>query len=413
MKINNLTFIVTDDCNFNCSYCFQKKEKKTISSNVIDTAVDFFYPFLESKDRIHIGFYGGEPLLAFEQIKHAVQRLQEKNSGENKKIGFSLTTNGSLLTGEMLDFFNRNRFSLMLSFDGLSQDVSRKQGTFRKIAPLLSQIRAYPGIDFEINSVFSPRTISKFFDSLRFIIDLNFFSAFGEQGALFEETAPKRETQCVYPNFPPYFVENSPAKTFDYSLFLKSSASAPGLNFDLAGGEEWQPQHINTLKEELAKLVDFLVLYHKETGKIPVKNFQGYTPGPGPGIFRCSAGRDHMAVTPGGDVWGCFLFHDFFKSRQESPQHRDFYFGTLADFAAHHKTRYPEILENYADLRQDFFSVEGDCCFLCPDVRKCMVCPVSAAYASGSLGKVSCGLCSLNKIQMQARETFHQRIKNS
>ena len=86
MELSNLTFIVTDDCNYNCSYCPQKKGKKTITHEIIESAVDFFYPFLKSSDKNRIGFYGGEPLLAFDKIKYAVLRMKEKNRGKNKDL---------------------------------------------------------------------------------------------------------------------------------------------------------------------------------------------------------------------------------------------------------------------------------------------------------------------------------------
>jgi sulfatase maturation enzyme AslB (radical SAM superfamily) len=350
MEISNLTFIVTDNCNYNCTYCIQKKEKKTINNNTIETAVDFFYPFFKADKKVSIAFYGGEPLLAYEQIKHATMLVQEKNKTGNKKIEFSLTTNGSLLTDEMLDFFNRNQFSLMLSFDGLAQDIGRKKGTLEQMVKVMKQVQAHPGINFEINSVFTPQTIPKFSESLRFIIE--------QEG--------------------------------------------PDINFDLSNTEEWSSADKVILQKELDQLVDFLVLYYKKTGKIPVKNFQAPIPGPGSKIFRCSAGSEQMTVTPEGKVWGCFLFHDYFKTRIESPQYRDYSFGTLTEFIANYKTCYPETLANYADLRQDFFQVEGNFCFLCQDVSSCMVCPINAAYSTGSLGKISCRQCELIKIQKNA-----------
>ncbi|NIM18102.1 MAG: radical SAM protein [Candidatus Aminicenantes bacterium] len=356
MEISNLTFIVTDECNFNCAYCVQKKEKKTINNACIKTAVDFFYPFLKQDVKVYIGFYGGEPLLAYEQIKHTVRLVQEKNKTGNKKITFSVTTNGSLLTDKMLDFFNRSQFAVTLSYDGFAQDMGRKKGTLDQMIRLMKQIQDYPNIDFEINSVFTPQTIKTFSESLRFMIE----------------------------------------------------PGGPEITFNLSTMEEWEPSHLETLKEELKRLTDFLVLYYKKTGKIPVKNFQ--VPVPGPGIFRCSAGKDHMAVTPEGNVWGCFLFHDYFKTRKDNPQYQDYYFGTLTDFIANHKTRYPEILANYSDLRQNFFQVEckeTNFCFLCQDVKSCMVCPVNAAYSTRSLGKISCRQCQLNKIQLKALEDFH------
>ncbi len=354
MKLSNLTFIVTDDCNFNCAYCVQKKEKKTISNACIKKAVDFFYPFFKTDEKVHCGFYGGEPLMAYDRVKYAAQLVLEKNKTGNKKIEFSLTTNGTLLTDKMLDFFNQNHFALMLSFDGLAQELGRKKGTLKKMVRVVKQIQDYPEIDFDINSVFTPDTISRFSESLRFLIELE----------------------------------------------------GPEITFNLSTMEEWKPPHLAVLKKELERLVDFLVLYYKKTGRIPVKNFQA--PVPGPGVFRCSAGSEHMAVTPEGKVWGCFLFHDYFKTREASSQYRDFYFGTLTDFIVNYESRYPGIAAHYSELRQDFFQVEEHFCFLCRDVKSCMVCPVNAAYSSGSLGKISCRQCQLNKIQLKARGSFYK-----
>ena len=359
MEINNLTFIVTDDCNFNCSYCFQKKEKKTISNTTVETTVDYFYPFL-SGDKTYIGFYGGEPLLAYEKIEYATLLLQEKNKKENKNLKFSVTTNGTLLTGTMLNFFNLHKFTLLLSFDGLTQEKGRKKGTLQQMVQLVKRIRDYPDINLEINSVFSPETITGFSESLRFMIEL--------QG--------------------------------------------PEITFNISTMDEWGEADLETLRTELDRLGTFLLSYYKEKGTIPVKNFRfsGKKEKKKNAIFQCGAGRNRMAVTPEGKLWGCFLFHDYFKSRQDSSQYQDYSFGALTGFIADYETRYPGISANYAELRQDLFRVEDDYCFLCESVEDCVVCPVNAAYSSGSLGRISCRQCQLVKIQRNARKSF---IKNS
>jgi hypothetical protein len=128
------------------------------------------------------------------------------------------------------------------------------------------------------------------------------------------------------------------------------------------------------------------------------------------GIFQCSAGRDRMAVTPEGKLWGCFLFHDYFKVRADGPEYPAFCFGDLADFIANYDTRYPEILTNYSELRQDLFQVEGDFCFLCEEMQGCVICPVNAAYTSGSLGKISRCKCTLEKMQSAALHGLRQKI---
>lgn len=117
-----------------------------------------------------------------------------------------------------------------------------------------------------------------------------------------------------------------------------------------------------------------------------------------------------MSVTPEGKVWGCSLFHDYFKTREDDSRYRDYSFGTLTDFIANHESRYPEVLANYSDLRQDYFQVEGTFCFLCEEMEGCMVCPVNAAYSSGSIGKISCNKCRLIKIQGKARRNFIRRV---
>lgn len=351
MKFSSLTFIVTDDCNFNCSYCFQKKEKNTINNATIKRAVDFFYPYLKS-DKIYIGFYGGEPLLAYEQVKYAVLLILEKNKKGNKKIEFNITTNGSLLTEEMLAFFNLHKFVVLLSFDGLAQDKGRKRGTLGQMVRIMKAFREYPGIHFEVNSVFSPQTVGDLSASLRFII---------EQGG-------------------------------------------SNITFNISATARWQPADMVTLRIEINRLAAYLHCLYKDTGIMPVNNFRGIAEKEGgkKGIFRCNAGNDHMAVTPGGEIWGCFLFHDYFKTREDNPQYRDYYFGTLPDFIADFENRYHGIAANYAELRQDFFRVEEDYCFLCPDLRGCMVCPVNAAYSSGSLGRISAHHCKIERICRQA-----------
>jgi len=263
----------------------------------------------------------------------------------------------------MLRFFSLHKFTVLLSFDGLAQDKSRKKGTLDQMVRVMKQIQGYPQINPEINSVFSPQTVHDLSESMRFIIELN----------------------------------------------------GPEVTFNLSTMEEWRSSDLESLKEELERLEDFLVLFYKKTGTIPVKNFQttGEKKVRNKSPFHCSAGRHQVAVTPEGKVWGCFLFHDYFKTRENDPQYQDYYFGTVTDVIANHETCYPEVLANYSELRQDFFTVEGkkaNFCFLCEYLEGCMVCPVNAAYSTGSLGKISWRQCKLMKIQRNAHRAFRQKL---
>ena len=68
------------------------------------------------KTNIWVGFYGGEPLLAFDDIRSLVEYTKEKELLLNK-VKFSMTTNGILLD-KYIDFFVNNKFNILISLDG-------------------------------------------------------------------------------------------------------------------------------------------------------------------------------------------------------------------------------------------------------------------------------------------------------
>ena len=50
-----------------------------------------------------IGFYGGEPLLEIDLIREVISYVEENYP--ERKVRYNLTTNLTLLTKEILDFF--------------------------------------------------------------------------------------------------------------------------------------------------------------------------------------------------------------------------------------------------------------------------------------------------------------------
>jgi sulfatase maturation enzyme AslB (radical SAM superfamily) len=363
MKFSQLAFIVTDDCNFNCSYCPQMKEKKYMKHSTIEKAIAFFYPFL--KEETSISFCGGEPLLAFDKIKHAVSLLLEKNKGGEKKFSFFLTTNGSLVTDEMLEFFDGHHFDVLLSFDGLAQDI-RKPGSLVPTRELIRRIQGntYPDITFSTNSVFSPATINYLSASLKYIIE----------------------------------------------------TGVTDLDFELAVNMPWYDAVLGALEQELTSLTDFLVSYYRQYGTIPVRNFRRKTPRtknkkklP---CFICTAGRNRIAISPGELVWGCSLFHDYLKNKKDMPYFHNYSFGKLDDFIKNHETIYPRVLINHAFLSQDCFFVGEQPCLLCDEIGNCRVCPVAAAYTTSTIGEASPWVCGINGIQKKEKNRFQEEIDN-
>ena len=110
-------------------------------------AIDFYLKRSEKADQLALSFYGGEPLLEFELIKKCVSYILQRKG--DKKILFTMTTNGTLMTEDVIEFLVKYEFNLMISLDGdkKSHDINRRfktgKGSFDIILENLSRLKAY------------------------------------------------------------------------------------------------------------------------------------------------------------------------------------------------------------------------------------------------------------------------------
>jgi uncharacterized protein len=72
-----------------------------------------------------VTFFGGEPLLNFPVIRDAVHYSKQLAARHNTKVGFTMTTNLTLLTDEIADFLAENAFHVMVSLDGSKEQNDR------------------------------------------------------------------------------------------------------------------------------------------------------------------------------------------------------------------------------------------------------------------------------------------------
>ncbi|MCP6646113.1 4Fe-4S cluster-binding domain-containing protein, partial [Klebsiella pneumoniae] len=80
------------------------------------------------RDRVNVVFFGGEPLSNMRLIKAVTAYAEERCREEGKQVDFSLTTNATLLTEEIADWFNEHSFGISISMDGPQavHDLRRK-----------------------------------------------------------------------------------------------------------------------------------------------------------------------------------------------------------------------------------------------------------------------------------------------
>jgi uncharacterized protein len=130
---SQIVFEVTEECNFRCKYCaysgiYEKAQihrNRHMSFEIAKLSLDVFSRTVFSglrtrKDKITIGFYGGEPLLRFNFIKRLVNysKLISDESGQVDPWQYQFTTNGSLLKPNVIDYIKKNDFKIMISIDG-------------------------------------------------------------------------------------------------------------------------------------------------------------------------------------------------------------------------------------------------------------------------------------------------------
>jgi len=131
----HLTLQVTQQCNLRCEYCAYSGiyENRVHSDRNMDwktakKAIDFFLLHSRDSQEIVLGFYGGESLLQFPLIKKCITYIEEQVEG--KRIRYSITTNGTLLNDEVIDFLVEKDVSLSISLDG-SKEEHDKHRKFR------------------------------------------------------------------------------------------------------------------------------------------------------------------------------------------------------------------------------------------------------------------------------------------
>ena len=121
-----------------------------------------------------VSFFGGEPFLCFDVIKYIVSALNDKIIVNS----YEVTTNGTLLNEEIIDFLDQNRFKVIISLDGPKyiQEKLRVGCNYEKVISSIEQLKKKSIVDkLEINCTYTkvhknnitPDSLKKYFDELK------------------------------------------------------------------------------------------------------------------------------------------------------------------------------------------------------------------------------------------------------
>lgn len=307
------------------------------------------------KPQSYIGFYGGEPLLEFDTIRRTVEYIQAHKTLRRKKLRYSISTNGILLTEEIRSFLASHKFRVNLSHDGTAQEITRPSRMNPLILENIERMIRLKGLEFETNSVFIPSTAGEIFRSARFLLEMG-------------------------------------VQTCNLSYSIT---------------DRWDSYSLGQVREQLQELTRFLLCDYRWQSPIPVVNFRSQEE---IGIFWCAAGQDRLALGVDGKLWGCRFFADFFADKPEHPEFNNYCFGDFREGEGFPQDAYSAVCRNYGHLRQEAFSSEQKACRDCLRLLYCSVCPASAAFGTGTIGKVPTWMCEMKKIWREEINTYWEAV---
>lgn len=201
---------VTLDCNFDCNYCFQERDKGIMDIATVDAilkkTVDFNKKNHTLFDPFPVVWHGGEPLIAGKIFFERVLALESRF----KDVRFQnrVQTNGSLMTKDLARFFTDHHFHLGFSLDGPrpvhNQHRRFRSGgeTFDAVMKGMNLFKEISGLDrFAVIAVVTRQTMGReneFFE---------FFKALGAQVQLdiYDLAAKDFAPDQLTKNFPMVF----------------------------------------------------------------------------------------------------------------------------------------------------------------------------------------------------------------
>ena len=254
---------VSHDCNLRCGYCFAGTgdfgtgNRAVMPPRVAERTIDYLLARCGGRHNLEVDFFGGEPLLALDTVKHTVDYA--KKTAPDRNWRFTLTTNGVLLDEETIAYLNAEMDNLVLSLDGRKEINDAQRGSsYDLLLPKYKRVIETRTGDYYVRGTYTNRNLD-FGEDVLHLASLGFANV-------------SLEPAVLPPGHPLALTEDDlPALSAEYEKLCKGMENADFSFF-----------HFN---------VD---LAH---GPCVYKRLRG-----------CGAGVEYAAVTPEGDVYPCHQF---------------------------------------------------------------------------------------------------------
>ena len=271
--VKSLCFMVAQDCNLRCKYCFGDAgtfgHRAIMSEDIGIAAVDFLIKKSGIRKHCEIDFFGGEPLLNFRTVQAVTEYVRSREKTTNKIFKLTLTTNGMLLDDKKISWLNENNISVVLSLDGrkkihdaMRPDISGNGSYERVIKNFKKLVESRGGENYYLRGTYTNKNLD-FAEDVLSIAD-NGFNILSVEPVVLKDS----ELALTEKDLPRIFAEYDKLT----EIYLSRYREGNGFNFF----------HFN---------VDL------NNGPCVAKRLAG-----------CGAGHEYFAVAENGDLYPCHQF---------------------------------------------------------------------------------------------------------
>ena len=159
-----LTLCLTHDCTLRCQYCYAgRKYRHAMSRETAERGIDIGLAEAARTQRwLDVGFFGGEPLMEWELLQHCYDYARRRAVECGIHLRFGITTNGTLLTRERMNWMAERDFLVGLSLDGspamhdMNRCYANGLGSHAQVAEALKLINEAPALRSRVVCVVTP-----------------------------------------------------------------------------------------------------------------------------------------------------------------------------------------------------------------------------------------------------------------
>jgi uncharacterized protein len=134
-----------------------------MGAQVAEKIVDFIFAKTPLYGKIDIGYFGGEPLLEFDQIKYVTNLIKRHPEAAGHQIEFQIVSNGTIFSDEIATYISDMQMSLVISCDGppFVQNIHRRFSDGKSssgiVESTITKAKSIIGA-FMVNAVYTPQT---------------------------------------------------------------------------------------------------------------------------------------------------------------------------------------------------------------------------------------------------------------